>query len=232
MNLVIVMIFYLLWHKRQNEGLFKAKKTRKKEILSKQIYHYLAKRRAENLFQVKLIRKILKKKASFLTTYQIFFQRRKEKIDFLKSTDGIYCLKSNLPQEKDPGTLLSSYRQRRKVEVGFSYLKGFVEIRPFYHQKKERVKAHILICILAYLLEVTVEYLLRKADFPLTFQEFIFQIKRRRAIDLEIKNIGKYKFKLPRIPEEIKPLLAALGIGEETINKRFFSKKRGKDGIE
>jgi len=67
--------------------------------------------------------------------------------------------------------------------------------------------------------------------FLLSFQQFAFQIERRRAIYLEIKNIGKYKSKLPRISGKIEPLLAALGIREEVINKRSFSKKRGKDEI-
>jgi len=65
----------------------------------------------------------------------------------------------------------------------------------------------------------------------LSFQQFAFQIERRRAIYLETKNMAKYKSKLPRISGKIEPLLAALGIREKAINKRSFSKKRGKDEI-
>jgi transposase len=51
-----------------------------------------------------------------------------------------------------------------KIERGFRYLKSFVEIRPVYHRREERIKAHVMICILAYLLSNTVEQLVRKKE--------------------------------------------------------------------
>ena len=96
-----------------------------------------------------------------------------------------------------------SYLKKRKVEEAFSYLKGFIEIRPFYHQKEERVKGHITICILSYLLQVTIEYLLKKNGVPMTFQEFYRKVSKVRAVKLEIENIKKKGLKLTEIPEEV-----------------------------
>jgi len=117
--------------------------------------------------------------------------------------------------------LVSSYRQRRKVEVAFSYLKGFIEIRPFYHQKEERVKSHILLCILGYLLQITVEHLLKKKGYNLTFQEFYQKANRIRAVELEIANIRRKGLKLTEIPEEIEHLLKVLD-GDEFTTENFL----------
>ena len=133
----------------------------------------------------------------------IDYQIKKDKLDRQKLSDGIYCIVSNVSEEKDSSFLVSSYKQRRKVEEAFSYLKGFIEIRPFYHQKEERVKGHITVCILSYLLQVTIEYLLKKNGVPMTFQEFYRKVSKVRAVKLEIENIKKKGLKLTEIPEEV-----------------------------
>jgi len=198
-----------------NQELSAAKYSKDKKSLGEEIYHYLAKRKTENLFTIKLIPKRKRIKKRTITTYKIEPQIKLEKLESLKLSDGIYCILSNLPQEKTSSFLVSSYRQRRKVEVAFSYLKGFIEIRPFYHQKEERVKAHILLCVLGYLLQVTVEYLLKKKNYNISFQEFCKRVEKRKAVDLEISNLGKKGLKLPEIPKDMRTLLSAIGIGDE-----------------
>ena len=201
-----------------NQELLKAKNTRDKEQTGKEIFAYLEKRKAQGLFTTKVITKEIRRKNNTLfTIYQIKWQINTAKLNLLKLTDGCYCLKTNLPKEIDPAFLVSSYRQRREVEVAFSYLKGFVEIRPLYHHKEDRVKAHITICILAYLLQVTCEHLLQKAGFNLSFQEFLSRIAQRRAVDVNIANTGKQTCKLPEIPKEMMPLLNALKINRAEI---------------
>ena len=192
---------------RWNQELSHAKYTKDKKSLGKEIYHYLAKRKTENLFTIKLIPRRKKIKKRTITTYKIDYQIKREKLESLKLSDGIYCILSNLPEEKTSSFLVLSYRQRRKVEVAFSYLKGFIEIRPFYHQKEERVKAHILICILGYLLQVTIEYLLKKKGYPMTFQEFCRKTAKVTAVELEIENIRKKGLKLTEVPKEVLSLL-------------------------
>ena len=193
-----------------NQELLKAKKTRDKEQTGKEIFAYLEKRKAQGLFSTK----VTKRKNN---TLHIKWQINTAKLNLMKTTDGCYCIKTNLPQETDPAFLVSSYRQRREVEVAFSYLKGFVEIRPLYHHKEDRVKAHITVCILAYLLQVTCERLLVKAGFNLSFPEFLSKISQRRAVDVNIANTGRQTCKLPEIPKELAPLLNALKINREEI---------------
>jgi len=199
------------YFKAWNEKLLRSHITRKKTYIEKEIYSYLKKRKAVHLFiwEVKRLRKI-KKNKSIITLYQLLWKPNTKKILRLQLTDGLYCLKSNLPQEVSPEFLVSSYRQRRKVENAFHYLKGFVEIRPFYHHKEERVKAHISICILAYLLQITVEYLLKKAGHHISFQEFISKLVTSRAVEVEIKNLKEKEIRTPNITKEIEKLVQAV----------------------
>ncbi len=120
---------------RWNNQLLSSKKSKDKELLSKEIYAYLKKRKAEKFFEIKLIPKRKRIRNKDITTYRIDYKIRQDKLDNLKLSDGIYCIVSNLPGDKTGSFLVSSYRQRKKVEVAFSYLKGFTEIRPFYHHQ-------------------------------------------------------------------------------------------------
>ena len=189
-----------------NKELFRAKKDRSKERIEKEVFAYLEKRNVQELFSTRVIKRKSDKKL------QIKWKINTKKLDLLKSTDGCYCIKTNIPEETGISAelLVSSYRQRRKVEVAFSYLKGFVDIKPLYHHKEERVKAHITVCILAYLLQVVVEHLLKKAGYHISFQKFISQLLPRRAVEIEIKRIKKKQIQSPYIPDEIKKIVLAV----------------------
>ncbi len=100
---------------RWNQQLSGANYTKDKKSLGKKIYHYLPKRKAENLFTIELIPKRKRIRNRTITTYKIVYQIKEDKLESLKLSDGIYCILSNLPEEKAASFLVSSYRQRRKV---------------------------------------------------------------------------------------------------------------------
>jgi transposase len=66
-------------------------------------------------------------------------------------SEGCYLLRTNLTQT-DPAKLWKMYIQLTEAEWAFRITKDELEIRPIWHQKEERVKAHILVCFLAYCL--------------------------------------------------------------------------------
>jgi len=66
-------------------------------------------------------------------------------------SDGCYLLRTNLP-EKDPAMLWKSYIQLTEAEWAFRITKDELEIRPIWHHQAERVKGHILVCFLAYVM--------------------------------------------------------------------------------
>jgi transposase len=64
-------------------------------------------------------------------------------------SEGCYLLRTNLT-DCDPATLWKRYTQLTEAEWAFRITKDELRIRPVWHQKADRVKAHILVCFLAY----------------------------------------------------------------------------------
>ena len=71
--------------------------------------------------------------------------------DWNELSAGCYLLRTNLAQN-DPAILCKLYIQLTEAEWAFRITKDKLEIRPIWHQKPDRVKAHILVCFLAYVL--------------------------------------------------------------------------------
>ncbi|HEV7929386.1 MAG TPA: IS1634 family transposase, partial [Nitrosospira sp.] len=69
---------------------------------------------------------------------------------------GAYLLRSNC-LEKDPAKLWRHYMQLTQAEDAFRISKSDLSLRPVFHQKTERVEAHILVCFLALSLRRTLE---------------------------------------------------------------------------
>ena len=82
------------------------------------------------------------------------FALRKDKLRQARLKEGRYLLRTNLT-DQDPKKLWERYMQLVQVEEAFKTLKGDLAIRPVYHQKEERIEAHIFIAFMAYALQVT-----------------------------------------------------------------------------
>jgi len=76
-------------------------------------------------------------------------------------SEGCYLLRSNV-MDWSPEDLWRAYIQLTEAEDAFRIHKSDLSIRPIWHQKEERVLAHILVCFLAYVLWKTLEGLCRK----------------------------------------------------------------------
>jgi hypothetical protein len=83
--------------------------------------------------------------------------------------DGIYVVRSNVAKEEmSSGDLVKSYKSLSQVERAFRSMKTVdLKVRPIYHYKEERVRAHVLLCMLAY----HVEWHLRQDLAPLLYQD-------------------------------------------------------------
>jgi transposase len=66
-------------------------------------------------------------------------------------TEGCYLLRTNIT-DLDPAVLWKQYIQLTEAEWAFRISKDELRLRPIWHQKKERVQSHILVCFLAYVL--------------------------------------------------------------------------------
>lgn len=93
--------------------------------------------------------------------------------------DGCYILRSNLC-DVDAVTLWKRYIQLTDAEWAFRIAKDELLIRPIWHQKEDRVRAHILVCFLAYVLWKTLAGWMQRAglgDAPRTLLEEFAKIK-------------------------------------------------------
>jgi len=77
-----------------------------------------------------------------------------------EALDGVYILRT---REKVMGAkeIIEAYKDLTDVERAFRTMKSSLELRPFYHRTEPRVKAHALVCYLAFLIERYVERYLR-----------------------------------------------------------------------
>jgi transposase len=75
--------------------------------------------------------------------------------------EGAYMLRTNL-QADSAEELWSKYMQLTEAEASFRALKSELSIRPLFHQKEPRVKAHVLVAFLGYALWVTLKHLLKR----------------------------------------------------------------------
>jgi len=84
--------------------------------------------------------------------------------------EGAYMLRTNL-QADSAEQMWSMYMQLTEAEASFRALKSELSIRPLFHQKEPRVKAHILVAFLGYALWVTLEAsaAATASDRPTTF---------------------------------------------------------------
>ena len=71
--------------------------------------------------------------------------------DWAQLSEGCYLLRSNVT-DWSAGDLWKAYIQLTEAEAAFRIYKSDLRVRPIWHQKDERVLAHILVCFLAYVL--------------------------------------------------------------------------------
>ena len=83
------------------------------------------------------------------------FARKAEVIAAEARLDGIYVLRTGLPAaQADTATTVRSYKSLAHVEHAFRSIKtADLELRPVFHWTAPRVRAHVLLCMLAYYLE-------------------------------------------------------------------------------
>jgi len=71
--------------------------------------------------------------------------------DWAQLSEGCYLLRTNVADWRDE-ELWKAYIQLTEAEAAFRIHKSDLSIRPVWHQKQDRVLAHILVCFLAYVL--------------------------------------------------------------------------------
>jgi hypothetical protein len=104
-----------------------------------------------------------------ITDTSLAIQRDQARIDAEAALDGFYVLRTPVPaDELDAPAVVTAYKNLKYVERDFRHIKSDdLDLRPVFHRLEERVRAHVLICMLACYLT----WHLRQAWAPLTFTD-------------------------------------------------------------
>jgi hypothetical protein len=104
-----------------------------------------------------------------ITDTTLAVTRKQDQIDAEAALDGFYVLRTPVPaSELDAPAVITAYKNLKYVERDFRHIKSDdLDLRPVFHRLEERVKAHVLICMLACYLT----WHLRQAWAPLTFTD-------------------------------------------------------------
>jgi len=108
---------------------------------------------------------------------------RAERSAWAEHAHGAYLLRTNCP-EKDPAKLWRWYMQLSQAEDAFRISKSDLNLRPVFHQKTQRVEAHILVCFLTLALWRTLEMWMRGKGLGNCSRQLIKEVATVRSLDV------------------------------------------------
>jgi transposase len=159
---------------------------------------------------------------------RLSWKMKEDRKDWRELREGAYMLRSNLKADT-AAALWSQYMQLTEAEASFRALKSELSIRPLFHQKEPRVKAHVMVAFLGYALWVTLKHLLKRRPAivpgpsrsgvsnnaqPLSPMKALALLSKLQSADMLPTTDGR-EIRLRRVTEpdaEQKSLLRQLGI--------------------
>lgn len=158
----------------------------------------------------------------------LFWQMKQDRKQWRESREGAYLLRTNLEAETAEG-LWTKYMQLTEAEAAFRALKSELAIRPLFHQKEPRVKAHVMVAFLGYALRVTLKHRLKRRPGivpqpsmsgvdnlqPLSPAKALDLLSKLQSADIVLPTTDGREIRLRRITEpdaEQKSLLHQLGL--------------------
>jgi len=113
----------------------------------------------------------------------VIWEKLEERRAWANLSEGCYLLRSNIT-DWEAEQLWQAYIQLTEAEAAFRIQKGDLRIRPIWHQKAERVQAHILVCFLAYVLSKTLGQTCKKAGLGSEPRKVLDEIAQVKAVDV------------------------------------------------
>jgi transposase len=134
--------------------------------------------------------------------------------DWAAFSEGAYLLRSNITDWSDE-QLWKAYIQLTQAEAAFRIQKDHLHVRPIWHQRADRVEAHILVCFLAFVLWKTLELWQQRAGLgnsPRTVLEELVRIQSHDVV-LPTASHGEIRLRCVAQPDAAQAvLLERLGI--------------------
>lgn len=127
-----------------------------------------------------------------------------------KVLEGTYVIQTEEPH-LSPVEAVTVYKELSEVERAFAELKDVIEMRPIYHHKADRVRAHIFVASLAFLIDRALEKKLKSSDIDLSSKEAWQLLKTVRVVEIDLGN-GERKRSVTHGSARAARILKALGM--------------------
>ncbi len=159
--------------------LERSRKPLEREPIERQIGRILGQNtRAAGRYQIRVV-----DDAERASKLRLVWSVHPEWDEWARYSEGVYILRTNV-SDWTPEELWRTYVQLTEAEAAFRIHKSDLSIRPIWHQKAERVKAHILVCFLAYVLWKTLEQWQRRAGLGSSPRTILDEIGRIQSTDV------------------------------------------------
>ena len=116
---------------------------------------------------------------------EVVWEKLEEWRAWAEVSEGCYLLRSNIV-DWDAEQLWRAYIQLTEAEAAFRIQKGDLRIRPIWHQKEDRVQAHILVCFLAYVLWKMLGQMCQRAGLGTDPRKVLDEIAQIRVVDVAL----------------------------------------------
>ncbi len=110
---------------------------------------------------------------------------KEESIKIEEALDGVYILRTE-EQRMSAKEVIEAYKDLTDVERAFRTMKSALQLRPFYHWTENRVRAHALICYLAFLIERYVERTLKHHNVGFSAETAFESLSQLGAAVMEV----------------------------------------------
>jgi transposase len=165
---------------------------------------------ADRVFEVEVLRDAADRACGLQITEQI------DRRDWASLAQGAYLLRTNHIAE-DPTELWKWYIQLTQAESAFRTSKSDLMLRPIFHQKEERVAAHILVCFLALAMWRTLEQWLVSKGLGTCARQFLLEMDNVHSMDVLLPTDAGTTICLRSVSKPEKPLAVLLEKLEVTL---------------
>lgn len=140
------------------------------------------------------------------------FKRNQQLIQAEQQLDGLYLLHTSLELEQcSKEGVLGHYKNLKCVEDAFCQLKTYLEVRPVFHTRPDRVRNHVRLCFIAYWLCARLAIEWQAKEERADVQPLLRQLQTIRVGYLNIAG-KESKHLLTHIPPQLNSLLDRLGL--------------------
>jgi transposase len=191
---------------RIQRRLRRARKPANAADVSRQIGRLLERnRRASGLFDLR-VREAPDRPSGLRVTWR----RRTAWAAWADLSEGCYLLRSNIA-DWPPEDLWRAYMQLTHAEAAFRIHKSDLDLRPVWHQRADRVQAHILVCFLAYVLWKTLERWQSQAGLGDSPRTLLGELRRIQSTDVVLPTTDGRELRLRCVVRPDQAQAALLG---------------------